>query len=58
MYPAWTRCCLTRRALEAAPPGNAGWLLPVDPLLNVQRHKALWSRALDLIDRRAGNRLA
>jgi hypothetical protein len=23
MYPAWTRRCLTRRALEAAPPGNA-----------------------------------
>jgi DNA-binding winged helix-turn-helix (wHTH) protein len=46
------------RALEAAPPGNAGWLLPVDPLLNVQRHKAPWSRALDLIDRRAGNWLA
>ena len=49
---------LVRRALEAAPPGNAGWLLPVDPLLGVQRDRTLWSRALELLDRRAGNWLA
>jgi hypothetical protein len=34
------------RALEEAPPGNAGWLLPVEPLLNVAAHPERWSRAL------------
>ena len=26
---------LVEQALTVAPPGNAGWLLPVEPLLNV-----------------------
>jgi len=34
------------RALEQAPPGNTGWLLPVEPLLNVAANPARWSRAL------------
>ncbi|HEY7171888.1 MAG TPA: winged helix-turn-helix domain-containing protein [Vicinamibacterales bacterium] len=34
------------RALEQAPPGNAGWLLPVEPLLNVAANPVCWSRAL------------
>jgi tetratricopeptide (TPR) repeat protein len=34
------------RALEQAPPGNTGWLVPVEPLLNVVAHPARWSRAL------------
>jgi tetratricopeptide (TPR) repeat protein len=34
------------RALEQAPPGNTGWLLPVEPLLNVAANPGRWSRAL------------
>jgi hypothetical protein len=34
------------RALEAAPPGNTGWVLPVEPLLNVAANPERWSRAL------------
>jgi len=34
------------RALEQAPPGNTGWLLPVEPLLNVAANPERWSRAL------------
>jgi DNA-binding winged helix-turn-helix (wHTH) protein len=34
------------RALEQAPPGNTGWLLPVEPLLNVAANPQRWSRAL------------
>ncbi len=49
---------LVCRALEAAPPGNAGWLLPVDPSLGVQHNKEPWKRALEVLDRRAGNWLA
>jgi DNA-binding winged helix-turn-helix (wHTH) protein len=33
-------------ALTAAPPGNAGWILPVEPLLNVRAHPGAWSRVL------------
>ena len=33
-------------ALEQAPPGNTGWLLPVEPLLNVAANPGRWSRAL------------
>jgi len=34
------------RTLAEAPPGNTGWLLPVEPLLNVAADPARWSRAL------------
>ncbi len=44
---------LCYRALLASPPGNAAWLLPIDPLLRVQRDKAIWARVLDLLRRRA-----
>jgi DNA-binding winged helix-turn-helix (wHTH) protein/Tfp pilus assembly protein PilF len=44
---------LVARALESAPSGNAGWLLPVDPLLDVQRHPAAWTPALAILSSRA-----
>ncbi len=34
------------RALAAAPPSSAGWLLPVEPLLNVSAAPAAWETAL------------
>jgi tetratricopeptide (TPR) repeat protein len=40
-------------ALSAAPDGNAGWLLPVDPLLNVQRHDTHWRPVLATVRGRA-----
>ena len=45
---AKTRCAWSIRHLTVAPPGNAGWLLPVEPLLNVgggTRHRGLRSPA-------------
>jgi tetratricopeptide (TPR) repeat protein len=44
---------LCHRALAASPPGNAGWLLPIDPLLRVARDTTPWTRVLDLLRRRA-----
>jgi DNA-binding winged helix-turn-helix (wHTH) protein/Tfp pilus assembly protein PilF len=44
---------LVSAALSAAPGGNAGWLLPVDPLLNVQRHEAQWRPVLATVRGRA-----
>jgi len=38
---------------EAPPPGNAGWLLPVDPLLNVQRDPGVWLPVLAKLRKRA-----
>ena len=40
-------------ALDAAPPGNAGWLIPVDPLLGVSRHATAWQSALARLRMRA-----
>ena len=40
-------------ALAAAPPGNAGWLIPADPLLHVRRDRAVWTRVLALLSTRA-----
>lgn len=40
-------------ALAAAPPGNAGWLLPVEPLLNVAAAPDLWGSALSRLRSRA-----
>ena len=40
-------------ALDAAPPGGAGWILPVEPLLDVQRHAAVWAPALSRLRARA-----
>jgi hypothetical protein len=40
-------------ALETAPPGNAGWLIPIDPLLDVQRAREAWGTVLTALRRRA-----
>jgi DNA-binding winged helix-turn-helix (wHTH) protein len=40
-------------ALAEVPPGNAGWLLPVEPLLNVSSHPDVWSRPLARVRNRA-----
>jgi hypothetical protein len=33
-------------ALIAAPPGHAGWVLPIDPLINVGREPQVWGEVL------------
>ena len=40
-------------ALAVAPPGNAGWLLPVEPLLNVSGNPGAWAAALARLQSRA-----
>jgi DNA-binding winged helix-turn-helix (wHTH) protein/Tfp pilus assembly protein PilF len=40
-------------ALAAAPPGNAGWLLPVEPLLNVAAAPGTWAPVLTRLRTRA-----
>ena len=45
---------LVSDALLAAPEGNAGWLIPVDPLLNVHRHPDAWAPVLAKVRERAG----
>lgn len=40
-------------ALTDAPPGNAGWLLPVEPLLNVPANPDAWAAALSRLRARA-----
>lgn len=44
---------LYRDALVQAPPGEAGWILPVEPLLNPSAHPTIWAEALALIRLRA-----
>ena len=44
---------LVDQALTAAPPGNAGWLLPVEPLLNVAAAPETWAHALSRLRSRA-----
>jgi tetratricopeptide (TPR) repeat protein len=44
---------LVDQALSAAPPSNAGWLLPVEPLLNVGAAPAEWRAVLDRLSARA-----
>jgi DNA-binding winged helix-turn-helix (wHTH) protein len=39
--------------LAAAPPGNAGWLLPLEPLLHVTAHPGTWAPALARLRTRA-----
>jgi len=41
------------KALAAAPPGNAGWLLPVEPLLNISRNPDVWAPVLNRLRARA-----
>jgi tetratricopeptide (TPR) repeat protein len=40
-------------ALVQAAPGQAGWILPVDPLLNPLRHADAWARTLAILRDRA-----
>ena len=40
-------------ALAATPPGNAGWLIPIEPLLNVGRTAAAWTPVLARLRARA-----
>jgi DNA-binding winged helix-turn-helix (wHTH) protein len=44
---------LVEHALSVAPPGNAGWLLPVEPLLNVASAPDMWAPALARLRTRA-----
>lgn len=44
---------LVAAALDAAPPGNAGWLIPTDPLLGVPRDHDAWRAVLSRLRRRA-----
>ena len=44
---------LVSAALAAAPPGNGGWLLPVEPLLRVGRAHDAWAPALAVLHLRA-----
>jgi DNA-binding winged helix-turn-helix (wHTH) protein len=41
------------RALADAPPSSAGWLLPVEPLLNVHASASVWEPALGRLAKRA-----
>jgi hypothetical protein len=41
------------KALAAAPPGNAGWLLPVEPMLNISRNPDAWAPVLSRLRARA-----
>jgi hypothetical protein len=44
---------IVERALESTPPGNAGWLLPVEPLIRTQGAPEIWAGALARIRARA-----
>lgn len=42
-----------REAVSQAPPGPAGWLLPVEPLLNPRARPDIWAETLALVRLRA-----
>lgn len=44
---------VVERALDAAPSGNAGWLLPVEPLIQTEAAPEIWAAALSMIRTRA-----
>lgn len=44
---------LVEQVLAAAPPGNAGWVLPIEPLLHVSAHSGIWASALAQLRTRA-----
>jgi DNA-binding winged helix-turn-helix (wHTH) protein len=44
---------LVHAAIEQAPAGSAGWVLPVDPFLQVHAHPARWAATLALLRNRA-----
>ena len=44
---------LVEHALSVAPSGNAGWLLPIEPLLNVASAPDTWAPTLARLRTRA-----
>ena len=44
---------LVHAALQGRPAGSSGWMLPVDPFLNVGAHAAEWEPVLALLRSRA-----
>jgi DNA-binding winged helix-turn-helix (wHTH) protein len=40
-------------ALASAPPGNAGWLIPIEPLLHVRRDEPAWAKVIATLGARA-----
>jgi DNA-binding winged helix-turn-helix (wHTH) protein/cob(I)alamin adenosyltransferase len=44
---------LVRTALETAPIGSSGWMLPVEPFLQVSVHPAEWAPVLSILRSRA-----
>jgi len=44
---------VSREAVAQAPPGPAGWLLPVESLLNPLAHREIWADTLALVRLRA-----
>jgi hypothetical protein len=44
---------LVSDAIDATPPGNAGWLLAIDPRRDVQSAREIWAPALAKIRTRA-----
>jgi DNA-binding winged helix-turn-helix (wHTH) protein len=44
---------LVERVLAAALPGNAGWTLPIEPLLHVSAHAGIWAPVLARLRTRA-----
>jgi tetratricopeptide (TPR) repeat protein len=48
-----TAVSIVTAALTAAPPGNGGWLLPIEPLLRVGQYRDAWAPALAALHLRA-----
>ncbi|MEQ1759293.1 MAG: hypothetical protein ABL986_13300 [Vicinamibacterales bacterium] len=44
---------LCREAIVNAPPGGSGWLIPVDPLLNISAHPETWAATMFALRQRA-----
>jgi hypothetical protein len=44
---------IVEEALAGAEAGDAGWLLPIEPLLHVTGHPDIWTRALAHLRNRA-----
>jgi hypothetical protein len=44
---------LVEDALASAPPGNAGWTVPIEPLLDVAAHREVWTPVLARLRSRA-----
>ena len=41
------------KVLKSAQPGEDGWLLPVEPLINAAAHPVIWTPAFDILRHRA-----